>query len=192
MKTLLFLAATAVMLAPLPDLALAQATVVPVTNTQVDLAPVLNPIMQVLGVIIMGLVIPLVWAFVGKTLKSWGIEATAEMAATRAVVDGIAQKAIGGAITRLQVKPGQITIDAKNDIVAEAANQLVQNAGDSLGKLGVKDNDKILKAREIIESRLGLMDAAAAGVPVPNPSHPPAPVVAPVVAGVPVEGAFRK
>lgn len=182
--------AIGVALALVCDPALAQFA--PTPDSKIDLAPIINPLMQVFGVIIMGIGIPLMWAFVGKTLKSWGIEATNELNATRAVVDGIAQKAIGGSIAKFAVKPGQITVDVKSDIIADAANALVKNGGDSLSKLGVKDNVQIIKAREIIESRLGLMEAAAAGNPVPNPSQPAVVVAAPVEPDVPAKGKSSK
>lgn len=173
------------------DPAFAQFAPAPI-DSRVDLAPIINPLIQIGGLIITGLCIPLLWAFIGKTLKSWGVEETRDLDATRAVVDAIAQKAIGSSIEKYAVKPGQITVDVKSKIMADAANALVANAGESLTKLGVKDNEQIAKAREIISSRLGLMDAAAAGVPVPNPSQPsPAPVEV-KVGDVPVEGKFDR
>lgn len=146
-------------------------------GTTVDLAPIINPFIQVVGALILSLGLPLMWMWIGKTLKSWGIEATNEMNATRAVIDGIAQKAIGGAILAHAVRPGEITLETKSAIIAEAANTLVRNAGDSLTKIGVKDSEQLVKAREMIAARVGLMDAAAAGTPVPNPSQPPAAIV---------------
>lgn len=184
------IALLAAVVAVLSDPALAQFA--PSPDTKVDLSPIINPIIQVFGALIMFLGLPLMWAWVGKMLKSWGIEATNELNATRAVVDGIAQKAIGGAITRYSVVPGQVTVDVKDAIVADAVNSLVTNGGESLAKLGVKDNEKIVKAREIIESRLGLMAAASAGAPVPNPSQPAvhvAPVAVPIPVPVPTNGA---
>lgn len=167
-------------IAMLPAVALAQFAPAPPGSTTIDLAPIVNPLIMVLGTIITGLLIPLLWMWIKKTLASHGIDASNEILATQAVIDGIAQRAIGEAISKLSVVPGQITVDAKNAIVAEAANSLIKNAGEQLDKLGVKDSAQITKARDIIQSRLGLMDAAAAGVPVPNPSQP-APVAAAAV-----------
>lgn len=172
--------AIAAMLAIMCEPAFAQFA--PTPNSKVDLAPVINPLIQIGGLIITGLCIPLMWIWIGRTLKSWGIEATAELNATRAVTDGIAQTAIGKAINKYAVLPGQITVDVKSDIIADAAKSLVANAGDSLTKLGVKDNEKFVKAKEMIEARIGLMDAAAAGAPVLNPSQPAVVVAAPIEA----------
>ena len=143
------------------------------TVTTIDLGPMVNAILSVMAVLITGLLLPLMYAWIGKTLKAWGVEAQTELAGTRAIVDTIVQKAIGQAFTQYQIKPGQLTFDTKSTIINEAANTIVKNASESLHKLGVPDNDKIQKAREMVMSRLGLMEATAAGVPVPDPSQAP-------------------
>jgi hypothetical protein len=148
----------------------------------IDLAPIVNPLLQTLGLVITGLVIPLLIAFIGKKMKEWGVEDQTLLAKLRAVIDDGAQKAIGGAIERLKIAPGNpiasLSITTRIQLIDDAANALARNFPDALDKLGVEDH--IEKAREIIASRLGLMDAAAAGTPVPNPSLPP-PATAPAV-----------
>jgi hypothetical protein len=68
--------------------------------------------------------------------------------------------------------------------LAVAARTLANNYAETLTALGSTDN--VAKAVEVIQNRLGLMTAAAAGTPVPNPSTTPSvPVAAaPVITAV--------
>jgi hypothetical protein len=152
------------------------------SGSSVDLAPLLNPLIQMAGVF-MSVAVPVIMGMAIDWLRKKST--LAGMLVDKALQDKIsagAQTAIGGAITRLKVKPGDLTINAHSAIVADAAKTLETNFGETLTALGTTDNAK--KAIEIIQNRLGLMTAAAAGTPVPNPSTTPAVPVAtaPVVA----------
>jgi hypothetical protein len=160
----------------------AQAAIDTTTGSSIDLAPILNPLIQAAGVF-MSVAAPIIVAMAIDWLRKKS--ALAGMLVDKALQDKIsagAQTAIGGAISRLQIKPGELTVDVHNAIVADAADTLAKNFGDTLTTLGSKDN--IAKAVEVIQNRLGMMTAAAAGTPIPNPSTTPSvPIAAaPVVA----------
>ena len=169
---------TILMLLLLTSTALAQDGAV--VTTAIDFGPMVNAIIGLLAMVVTTLLIPLLFAYIGKTLKAWGVEAAVELAATRAVVDSVVQKAIGQTITKYDIKPGMLTVDTKSTIIADAANTIVKNAAESLKKLGVPENEKVEAAREMVMSRLGLMEATAAGTPVPNPSQAPPAAPAPL------------
>jgi hypothetical protein len=154
------------------------------TGTTFDLAPLLNPLIQAAGVF-MSVAAPIIVAMAIDWLRKKS--ALAGMLVDKALQDKIsagAQTAIGGAISRLQVHPGELTVDVHNAILADAARTLANNYAETLTALGSTDN--VAKAVEVIQNRLGLMTAAAAGTPVPNPSTTPSvPVAAaPVITAV--------
>lgn len=183
MKKVLMLAAMAGAAMLLPTMAFAQFAQAP-AGTTVDLSPVVNPLIQGLGVIITGMLIPLAWKGYRLLEKKLGLEDLKIEQQYRSAIDQGAQTAIGGALSKLKVPDGKLSIDVKNSVIAEAANKLIESFPAAMESL--KSDDKVEKAREIIESRLGLMDAAAAGTPVPNPSQATVVVATPSVVAVPV------
>lgn len=84
-------------------------------------------------------------------------------------IDSGAQKAIGGALSKVTIPEGKLPDGMKAEVTADASAALAKNFPDSFKALGVTDIPA--KAEEIIKSRLGLMDAQAAGNPVPNPAQ---------------------
>lgn len=88
----------------------------------------------------------------------------------RATIDSGAQKALGGALGKINIPEGKLQGPLKASVVAEAAGALAKNYSDTFADLG--NMDPLKKATEIVESRIGMMDAQAAGNPVPNPSQP--------------------
>lgn len=88
----------------------------------------------------------------------------------RGTIDSGAQKAIGGALSKIEIPEGKLSGTVKDGVVKEATAALVKNFPDTFEALGVANVSS--KAKEIVESRLGLMDAQAAGNPVPNTSLP--------------------
>lgn len=163
----------------LPSAAFAQVA----APTTVDLAPVLNPIVQALGAafmtIVTGILIPLAWQWYRKKAKELELEGLKIEEQYRSVIDMGAKNAIGGALGKITIPEGKLTVDVKNAVVADAANTLAKNFPDAFKQLGVENT--VEKATEVVKSRLGLMDAEAAGKPVPNPSQPVAVPAAPAV-----------
>lgn len=90
----------------------------------------------------------------------------------RATIDSGAQKAIGGALGKIDVPEGKLPVALKSRIITDAGAALAKNFGDTLTSLGIDEMNHRSKAMEVVESRLGMMDAQAAGNPVPNPSQP--------------------
>lgn len=101
----------------------------------------------------------------------------------RATIDSGAQKAIGGALGRIDIPDGKLSVGLKSKIITDAGAALARNFPETFASLGIEAKDIRSKALEIAESRLGLMDAQAAGNPVPNPSQP---VTAPATQNVTV------
>lgn len=145
--------------------------------TVVDIAPVVNTIIQFASAVISLILIPLFWRWWRNKEKEWKLGDLKIEEQFREVIDRGAVAAIGGALERLQIKTGQVTVDMKSRLVADAANQLVKSFPDAFDGLGVKDH--LDKAREVIESRLGLTEASAAGSPVIGVNSPPAAVTVP-------------
>lgn len=84
-------------------------------------------------------------------------------------IDSGAQKAIGGALSKVTIPEGKMPDGMRAEVTADASAALAKNYPDSFKALGVVDVQA--KSEEIIKSRLGLMDAVAAGNPVPNPAQ---------------------
>lgn len=158
-----FLAAVLAIFA-IVDPAFAQFSTQATAPTTVDVAPVVNTIIQAVASLITIGVLPLMWAWFRKKQKEWQLEELKIEEQYRKAIDAGAMAAIGSIIARYQVKPGELTLDAKNELVASAANMLAKNFPDAFSALGFEDH--VVKAREVIESRLGLTEANAAGTPV--------------------------
>lgn len=140
------------------------------TSTVVDLTPVLNTIIQAVGILVGALAVPLALFCVNWVRHRMNLAQLELDAELRAKLDAGAQKVIGGAFAKVELKPGQAVLDVKNEVVAKATQALADNFGDTIKALGSKD--VAAKAAEVVENRLGLMLAEQNGTPVPNPSKP--------------------
>lgn len=152
------------------------------TGSGVDLAPVLNPLIQGVGILVAGCIGTIAVFAVNWARGKMHLQAIQIDAGLQAKIDAGAQKFIGGLVARAQVPLGKITVDTHNATINEAANKFAAAYGDTLKQIGSADN--VAKAREIIVNRLGMMTAAAQGVPIPNPSQdaPAATTLAPAKA----------
>lgn len=140
------------------------------TGSALDLAPLLNPLIQAAGAIVAAALSALAIMAINWLRQKMKLEKVVIDAAMQAKIDSAAQTAIGGAIARIQIPEGKHVLDFKHKIIADAAQKLAAGFGETLRDVGSKDNVK--KAQEIVENRLGLMTAEAKGTPVPNPSKP--------------------
>lgn len=147
--------------------ALAQEAAAP-TSPAAFLSVVLTGLATIITVVIVPLAIE--WGrgmIAERRLKNKQIEEQA-----RGAVGALAQKAIGGALADIAIPEGPLKGAIKDGVILRASEALARNASESFGDLGVKNEHKRAKAKEVIISTLGLMDAQAAGNPVPNPSQP--------------------
>lgn len=153
-------------------------------NTQgavIDLSPVLVPLLQFVGGVLSLLAVAAVPAVSKWAINKLHLQNQDIVVGNKAYIDGEAQKGLAGALSRAEaviVANVPMNVTVKNQVIADAATRLIANAGPQLQKLG--DPNIAAKASEIIENRIGLMQAAANGTPVPNPSAPVAaqPIVA--------------
>lgn len=119
---------------------------------------------------IVGVVAPLAWLKGRQLITEQKLKNAQLEEQLRGTLDAGAQKAIGGALGKIDIPEGKLTGQTKTDVVKEASDALAKNFPDAFAALGVENPGA--KAKEIVESRLGMMDAQAAGTPVPNPSQP--------------------
>jgi hypothetical protein len=141
-----------------------------VPGTTVDIAPLANAVIQLAASALTVIAIPLLWAWWRKKEKELQLEGLKIEQQYREAIDKGAIAAIGAAQSQLVVQPGRLTLDIKNEIAANAANILAENFGKSIQALGAKDT--LEKARQVVESRLGLTEANAAGAPVVGVTTP--------------------
>lgn len=142
-----------------------------------DIAPTtpsnfINILLGAMATLITVVVVPLaiIW---GQGLIAERRLKNAQLAAQlSATLDSGAQKAIGGALGAIDIPDGKLSGDAKNRVVVLASQALVRNFPETFTALGIEDHAVTAKAKEMVESRLGMMDAQSAGNPVPNPSQP--------------------
>lgn len=158
------------------------------TGSAIDLAPVLNPLIQLMGMILVAVIPVLILGVVNWVRGKLSMQKLENTAAVTAHIDDQVQKIIGGAITRANLQPGQAILDVKNQIIADAGTRIVSALGSELTKVGT--GDLAHRAATIVENRLGMMMAAQAGTPIPGPTATPLPaatavpvaLTAPVVA----------
>lgn len=146
--------------------AMAQDVIVP-TNA----ATFLNIVLGAAAALITGVVVPLAWLYGRQMITERKLKLAQLEEQLRATLDSGAQKAIGGALGSITIPEGKLSGMDKNEVVSKAAKALADNFPDTFAQL--KIGDVPAKSKEIIESRIGLMDAQAAGNPVPNPSQAP-------------------
>jgi hypothetical protein len=147
-----------------------------IANTTIDLAPLANAVIQLATTALTVIAVPLLWDWWRKKSAELKLEHLKIEEHLRETLDKGAVAAIGAARTALEVQPGGLTIDLKNQIAANAANILARNFEQTLNKLGSKDN--LEKAKEVVESRIGLTEANAAGEPIIGVTTPAAAVQA--------------
>lgn len=147
------------------------------TGSAIDLAPVLNPLIQAVGAIIAGSIGTIAIFGINWVRGKLKMQKLENDAALQSKIDDVAQKIIGGAMARANIKPGQAVLDIHNQIVADAGRKIADSLGGEISKLGAPDVVK--RAQEIVENRLGMMAAAAAGNPIPGPTATPLPAATP-------------
>lgn len=159
------------------------------TGSAVDLAPILNPMIQTAGMILTGAASAIAYFAVNYVRGRLGMQKLEKDAALQSRIDDIAQKIIGGALARANIKPGQTVLDVHNQVVADAGNRIATALGKEITALGSTDIEG--QAKNIVENRLGLMAAAQAGTPVPGPTATPLPTATPSVQSAPVVDSSR-
>lgn len=169
--TLLRFAAALALIVFLISPAIGQDAVVPTTTGNF-----LNIVLGAAAMLLTTVIIPLVVLWGRQMIAERELKLAQIQEQARAVVGGLAQKAIGGEMGA----DGTL----RDGAVTRAAANLASNASESFAVLGVTPAEQRGKAQEVIQSTVGLMNAQAAGNPVPNPSLP---VAAPASQAVPVK-----
>lgn len=129
----------------------------------------LNIVLGSLGLVITIGLVPLALEYLRGMIAERKLKNALLQKQYQDAIDSGAQKAIGGALAKIAIPEGKLPDAMRVGVTADAAAVLAKNFPDSFKALGVVDIPA--KAEEIIKSRLGLMDAVAAGNPVPNPSQ---------------------
>lgn len=143
-----------------PIAAIAQ-TIAPTSNTFIDLSPLFNQAIQIIGIFASLAAAPMLWWGVQIVQNKFHLSGLQVDASMRATIDQGLQKAIGAGVALAQNKFAGATvrpIDVKNEVVASAINYAIKHIPDALAHFGLNDEDKI---KAMIESRLGMAAVAA-------------------------------
>lgn len=143
------------------------------TGSAIDLAPVLNPLIQLVGMVVAGSAGTIAFYGINWVRGKLKLQKLEQDAATQSRIDDVAQKIIAGALVRANIRPGIAVVDVHSAVVADAGNKIAQSLGKEISSLGVADVAE--RAKSIVENRLGMMVAAQAGTPVPGPNATPLP-----------------
>lgn len=143
------------------------------TGSMVDLAPVLNPLIQLVGMVLAGSAGTIAFFAINWVRGKLKLQKLEQDAATQSRIDDVAQKIIAGALARANIKPGMAIVDVHSAVIADAGNKIAASLGKEISSLGVGDIEE--RAKAIVENRLGMMAAAQAGAPVPGPTATPLP-----------------
>lgn len=144
------------------------------TGAYFDFHQILDPVLQGVGLILSGAVSALAFYAINWLRGKLGLQKLEKDSATQKKIDDVTGKIIGGAIARTKEAAGNLTIDVKSPMVADAAAKVAEVLGTEIKSLGSMDVEG--KAREMVENRIGLMIAAQNGTPVPGTTTPPVPV----------------
>lgn len=160
--------------------ALAVLTLPPAHAAAVDFSPVLEPILQALGIVAGVVALPLMWYVVNWLRGLVGLQAIQKDAAIRVALDAGLQKSVGSGISRVQAAVAGLpmTVDTKNEVIQVAAEYAKNTINDTLKAANLDDPTKLAAA---IESRLGVMEmqtsTGQASPAIPNAAQPLAPAV---------------
>lgn len=135
-------------------------TTAPVAYSTVDFSPVLNPIIQGVGIVAGLTALPTMWFVLNWIRSKMGLAAIEKDNGFRMAVDMGMQKSVGSAISQVQeaVAGLPMTIATKNKVIAQAATYAKETMSDTLKAAGLDDPIKLANA---IEARLGIMEMQA-------------------------------
>lgn len=135
-------------------------TATPVTSSTVDFSPVLNPIIQGVGIVAGLTALPTMWFVVNWLRSKMGLASIEKDNSLRMAVDMGMQKSVGSAISQVQeaVAGLPMTITTKNRVIAQAAAYAKDTMSDTLKAAGLDDPTRLANA---IEARLGIMEMQA-------------------------------
>jgi hypothetical protein len=139
-------AACALALTTLALPALAQTT--PASPTSIDFRPIVNDVVMPAVVSLLGILA----AWLGMKLRTWlGLQQNSALAGT---LETALQNALAFAQSKVQgvIATAPLTLDVKNQVIAEAANYALAHVPDTLKALGVDQKLLIQK----LEARLSL------------------------------------
>lgn len=162
--------ALAVLLVIVPAFAWAQAATPPVVSTAIDFNPLITELIKLLGGVLATIISI-------KIARWFGLKSENEI---RMYIEPALQNALAYGQARVGLNP--VTLDAKNAIVAEAANFAITHVGDGLRKLKISDDAvaRMLMARLEANISAQLPEVTAtASAPMPtlvakSPDPPPA------------------
>jgi hypothetical protein len=161
--------------------ALALACVLAAPAFAQDVAPVIAPstpgglLTTIIGgaiFLITGILMPLAWLWGQQMIAERKLKLAQLAEQLRGAVNGGVQKAVAGELAKIDAPNGKVTGIARERVIDAAGAAVAKNFSDSLAGLGIEDVHQLAKGKEMAATTLGLMDAQAAGNPVPNPSQP--------------------
>jgi hypothetical protein len=139
--------------------------------TTIDFSPILNPIIQALGIVASVTAIPAMWMGINWIRSKAGLAAIDKDNATRQAVDAGLQKSLGSGISQVRdaVAGLPMTVSIKNQVIAQAATYAQNTMQDTLKAANLDDPNKLAAA---IEARLGIMEMqATTGSSAPGITH---------------------
>lgn len=146
-----------------------------------DVAPVIAPstpgglLTTIIGAavaLITGILLPLAWLWGQQMIAERKLKLAQLQEQLRSAANGGVQKAVAGELAKIDIPEGKLMGVARERVINAAGAMVAKNFSDALTGLGVAEDDHLAKGKEMAASTLGLMDAQAAGNPVPNPSQP--------------------
>ncbi len=133
-----------------------------VATSTVDLSPILNPLIEIAGLVLSGFAM---WAL-QRVATHFGI--STKSALFQAVL-GATDRGIAYAQNVVEARADTATVDVKNAVAAEAANYVTSKMPEALNKLGMTEQhvaDLVLARLPQDDPKPALPPAA---VPQPNP-----------------------
>lgn len=166
--------------------AFAQVPATPVASTTIDFSPILNPIIQALGIVASVSAIPAMWWGINWIRSKAGLSAIDSDNAMRQAVDAGLQKSLGSGISQVRdaVAGLPMTVGIKNQVIAQAVTYAQSTMQDTLKAANLDDPNKLAAA---IEARMGIMEMqASTGSSAPGIAHATSASSGPSVATVAV------
>lgn len=136
---------------------------VPVSNTTVDLSPIVSPLVQVASAILSVIVPVIGWGVWRIVAHRWGLEGLKLEEQYRANIDTAFGLAMANARAKGLDLSKNLSIDAKNQVAAELANYVAAKFPDAVKDLKVED-----RLKDMALTRIGLLDLQRDGVVPPG------------------------
>lgn len=131
------------------------------TGSEVDLSPIIVPLVQAIGGVIAALAPVLAYYLINWVRTKLKLAELGRDDEMRKVINQGLQTAIGVAINRVNaaVAGKPMTIDVKNEVLRHAAEYATTSIPQALKYFGLDNADKV---RAAVESRLGILEMQSA------------------------------